>query len=117
MRILSLALTAGLLLIATGCSMTSTAKGKDFNEMTDFEGSAVTHVNTTNVALHLLFQKPVMGNANLDATVSDFTKAAKATGAGKVRIVQSNKNTLWWVLPPLTFIIQTVVTSVAGDAK
>jgi hypothetical protein len=33
-----------------------------------------------------------------------------------VRIVQSNETTLWWVLPPVSFILTPRFTNVAGEA-
>ena len=98
----------------TGCSMTSTAK--NFNSLPGADGQPVEYVSTTNVALHLLFSTPVVGNATLEQTVADFTKMAKDDGASKVRITQSDKTTLWWIFPPFSFIVQPVITNVAGDA-
>ena len=70
------------------------------------------------IALHLLFGvgKPLAGNATLEKTVDDFTAAAKAVGAQKVRIVQSSKTALWFIFPPVSFFITPVISNVAGDA-
>ena len=114
----NLTLLTLLLVIAvalTGCSMSSIAK--DFNGLPTTNGNAVGHVSTTNIALHFLFgSKPALGDASLEKTVSDFTAKAKAEGASKVRIVQSNKTSLWFIMPPITFFITPVITNVAGDA-
>jgi hypothetical protein len=96
-----------------GCSMTSEAT--DFSGVTTPDGTA-SHVSTTNIAVHVLFTKPVLGDATLHRTVSDHTMAAKAAGARQVRIVQSRVCTYWWILPPISFVIQPVVTNVASDA-
>ena len=98
----------------SGCSMTN--KAKNFNSLPGADGQPVEHLSTTNVALHLFFSTPVVGDATLETTVADFTSQARADGASKVRIVESDKSTLWWIFPPLSFIIQPVITSVAGDA-
>lgn len=115
MRRAIVCVTACLFVAIAGCSMTS--KATDFNGMKDFEGDSVAHLNTTNVALHLLFKDPLWGNASLNQVVSDLTTAAKAEGADDIRIVQSKKNTMWWILPPLSFIVQPVVSNVAADVK
>ena len=110
------ALCVGILLavaLASGCSMTTEAK--DFNGLTTPDGKA-THVSTTNIALHLLFTNPVVGDATLPQTVADHTAAVKKTGASKIRIVQSNVTTYWWILGPITLVIHPVVTTVASDA-
>ena len=113
MRLIALALASTLVLVGVGCSMTTQAS--NFNGLSTPDGTA-THFSTTNVAVHLLFTDPVWGDASLPATVADHTAAIKAAGMSKVRIVQSNVNTLWWVLPPFSFIAQPVVTNVASDA-
>lgn len=109
-------LCIGLLLafaVLSGCSMTSQAT--DFNGLATPDGSA-THVSTTNVAVHLLFDRPVVGDASLQQIVADHTAAVKQAGASKVRIVQSNVTTYWWILPPISFVVHPVVSNVASDA-
>ena len=112
LSVLGLALVC---LVASGCTMTSRAT--NYNGVKDFDGNKVTHVNTTNVAVHLLFKDPIWGNATLQQTMSDFTKEAKAGGASQVRVVQSDTTTYWWILPPISFIIHPVVGNVAGDSR
>lgn len=101
-------------LAAAGCSFTS--KATNFNGLNDFDGNAVEHVSTTNIALNGLFVWPLWGDASLEETVSCFTEAAKEDGALKVRLVQSDSSTYWWIFPPISFFIHPVVTNVAGDA-
>ena len=102
------------LLVFSGCSTTSQAK--NFNGLTTPDGNAI-HLSTSNVALHLLFGtgKGIWGDASLEKTVSDFTEAAKAEGASKVRIVQSNRRAWWFVYPPISFFLTPVTSNVAGD--
>ncbi len=101
-------------LAAQGCTMTSTASS--YNGLKDFDGNEVTHYNTTNVALHVLFKDPLWGDASFDKTMSDMTSAAKADGHENVRVVQSSKSTLWYLFFPLTLVINPVVSNVAADA-
>lgn len=99
----------------SGCSSTMTAK--NFNGLTSPDGNPNAHISTSNVALHLGFGKiPVVGDATLEQTVNDFTTQAKATGASKVRIVQSDVTRWWLIFPPISFIITPVTSNVAGDA-
>jgi hypothetical protein len=98
-----------------GCALTS--KAPNFNGLKEVDGSDhPVHINMTKVALHCLVFLPCIGDASLDGAVEDFTKAAKKEGAQRVRIVQSNETTLWWILPPLSFLITPRFTNVAGDA-
>ena len=100
--------------VAAGCSISS--KATDFNGLRGLDGDKVTHINTRNYAVHLLLTKPLFGDATLQNTVKAFTEEAKKTGATKVRIVQSDEWTLWYLLPPLTLIFTPVTVDVAGDA-
>jgi hypothetical protein len=82
-----------------------------------FDGSeAPVHINLTKVALHFGVVLPLIGDASLDGTVEEFTKAAKKAGADRVRIVQSDETTLWWIFPPFSFLFTPKFTNVAGDA-
>ncbi|MBI4388115.1 MAG: hypothetical protein HY582_03645 [Candidatus Omnitrophica bacterium] len=104
-----------VVLVFPGCS--STSQARNFNGLSTPDGGA-THISTSNVALHLLFGTGagIAGDASLEKTVSDFTEAAKAEGASKVRIVQSSRRAWWFVFPPFSFFITPVTSNVAGDA-
>ena len=102
-----------VLAVFSGCSTTTVAK--DFNGLGTPAGKAV-HVSTSNIALHLLMNKPLAGDASLEKTVADFTAAAKQEGASKVQIVQSSSSKLWYLFFPITLVVTPVVSNVAGDA-
>ncbi|MEP6959806.1 MAG: hypothetical protein ABI980_13840 [Nitrospirota bacterium] len=99
---------------AAGCSISDRAT--DFSGLKGMDGDKLTHINTRNYAVHLFVSQPLIGDATLQNTVKDFTKDAKATGATKVRIVQSSETYLWWIFPPFSLILTPVTTDVAGDA-
>ncbi|MFW6279928.1 MAG: hypothetical protein ACOC2T_02770 [Planctomycetota bacterium] len=113
MRKLLTMVIVGAMVLGAGCTMTD--RGTDLNGMTNMDGEDVVHQSTTNVALHFLFSKPVINDGRLQKTVADFTADATEYGASEVRIVQSSKSTYWYVMPPISFIVQPVVTNVAGD--
>ena len=100
--------------VAAGCSISS--RGTDFSGLKGLDGDKVTHINTRNYAVHLFITKPLFGDATLQNTVKNFTEEAKKTGATKVRIVQSDEWTMWYLLPPLTLLFTPVTVDVAGDA-
>lgn len=102
-----------LILPLTGCTLSSTAS--DFHGLRDIDNSIPTHINSTHYALQLFVVLPFIGDASLKTAVSEFTKEAKELGATRVRIVQSDTTRLWWILPPLSFIVTPSWTNVAGD--
>jgi hypothetical protein len=102
-------------IIVSGCSSTKVAN--DFNGLPTPDGKAISHLSTSNLALHLLVgKKPLAGDASLQKTVADFTAAAKAEGAKEVRIVQSSSRAWWFLFFPFTLVFTPVTSNVAGEA-
>ena len=110
-----LKLAATMLLLAlAGCAFTSRAP--DFNGLKDIDGSDAVHINMTKAAIHFAVVEPFIGDASLKGAVRDFTEEARKEGAERVRIVQSDETTLWWILPPVSFLFTPKFTNVAGEA-
>ena len=103
-----------VLLTFSGCAMTS--KAPDFSGLKDVDGSDAVHINMTKAAVHFAVAMPFIGDASLEGAVRDFTEEAKKEGAERVRIVQSDETTLWWILPPVSFLLTPKFTNVAGEA-
>jgi hypothetical protein len=100
--------------VGVGCSITDTAG--DLRGIKGIDGDKLTHINTRNYAINLFMEKPILGDATLNATVQSFADQAKKAGATKVRIVQSDTSVMWYFPPILGFILTPVYTNVAGDA-
>ena len=110
-----MAIFLSVLFVFAGCSSTKVAK--DFNGLSSPDGQVIGHLSTSNMAVHLMMgKKPVWGDASLEKTVSDFTAAAKANGASKVRIVQSSNQAWWFLFFPFTLFVTPVTSNVAGEA-
>lgn len=107
---LSLACTV---LLFTACS--TTRKATNFNGLSTPDGKPIAHQSTSNLALHLFASQPLVGDATLEGTVADFTRAADEENATNVRIVQSHVLAWWFILPPFSFILTPVTSNVAGD--
>ena len=114
MRLIVCIVAIAVVCAVASCSMTSAAK--DYSGLSIPEGDPTAHVNTTNIAIHVLFSTPVLGDATLPAVIEDCTTAAKQEGAGNVRFVQSSVTTYWWIFPPFSFVIHPVVGNAAADA-
>jgi hypothetical protein len=114
MRYSTMVMLALVMGVAAGCSISSTAS--DLRGIKGVDGDKLTHINTRNYAIHLFMTKPLWGDATLNTTVQSFADEAKKVGATKVRIVQSDENTMWYLIPILGFIFTPVSTNVAGDA-
>lgn len=114
-RVLTMSLTlACTIMLCASCS--TTRKATNFNGLSTPDGKPISHLNTSNIAIHLLATQPLVGNASLEGTVDDFTRAAKEENATKVRIVQSSVTNWWFIFPPFSFVLTPVSSNVAGDA-
>ena len=114
MRYSAMAMLVCVMGVAAGCTITDTAG--DLRGIKGIDGDKLTHINTRNYAIHLFMTKPIWGDATLNTTVQNFADEAKKHGATKVRIVQSDEATMWYLIPVLGFIFTPVATNVAGDA-
>ena len=54
-----------------------------------------------------------MNRQKLDLNVID---TCRETAFGRRRVFSKNMTTYWWILPPISFLIQPVVANAAGDA-
>ncbi len=114
MRYSAMAMLVLVMGVAAGCSISSTAS--DLRGIKGMDGDKLTHINTRNYAIHLFMTKPLWGDATLNSTVQSFADEAKKHGATKVRIVQSDESTMWYLIPIIGFIFTPIATNVAGDA-
>ena len=114
MRYSAMAMLVCVMGVAAGCTISDTAG--DLRGIKGMDGDKLTHINTRNYAIHLFMTKPIWGDATLNSTVQSFADEAKKVGATKVRIVQSDEATMWYLIPVLGFIFTPVATNVAGDA-
>jgi len=112
-RFVSVVALVAMVGLVASCTRTKVAR--NFNGLPGPDGKKVAHLNTTNIAIDLLF-KPLLYDATLDKTVSDMTVEAKAMSASEVRIVQSYSRRMWYVFLPFSLIIHPVVGNVAADA-
>ena len=94
MRYSAMAMLVCALGVAAGCSISDTAG--DLRGIKGIDGDKLTHINTRNYAINLLMEKPILGDATLNATVQSFADEAKKAGATKVRIVQSDTSVMWY---------------------
>jgi hypothetical protein len=104
-----------LLPLLPACVMHSHAT--EFNGVDGVRGVPVEYQTTTSYELRGLFTFSLWGNAKKADVISQFTAEAAARGATRTRIVQTSSLTWWFILPPLSFLIHPVVTTIEGDVE
>ena len=100
------------IIVGHGCAFTKVA---DYKGLQPYGGKKAIQVHQMNIDLTLLFDKPIVGDASLQTTLDQTCQAAKAKGAKQIRTFQADSSTLWYILPPISFIVQPVITSVGAD--
>jgi hypothetical protein len=80
-------------------------------------GEAVEYQQTSVWALHALWIFPLIGNAGLENSVNEFTSEASKRGATRINIETTDSFTYWFILPPISFFIHPVNTSVEGQVE
>lgn len=98
-------------------SCTFLGKSDQYNGLTGQQGKPVVYYSSTRVGLSLLFVIPIVGEPTVTRAIDDMTERIKDDGGKNVRMVQSDSTAYWYLLPPLTFIIQPAVASCTADAE
>lgn len=101
-----------LIMMVSGCAFTKVA---DYNGIAPYGGKKAVQVHQTNIDLTLLFKDPLVGDASLQTTLDQAGEAAKGAGAKEMRTFQAKSSTLWYVLPPISFVVHPVITQVGAD--
>ncbi len=112
-------LVAGLSAAAALClsSCVSHSVASEFHGVAGVRGVPVEYQTTTAWALHGLFVFPLTGDARKATVIDAFTEEAAARGASRQRIAQTSSFTYWFILPPISFFIHPVTTTVEGDIE
>ncbi len=103
-------LTAAPLVVAMGCSFHSRAT--HWHDRTGPDGQPVYALTTTTYGFNLGVIVPVLGSTSLDEMVDVATARIAAAGSDHVRLVETESSNYWYALPPLSWIVSPVVTSV-----
>lgn len=105
-RILALA----PLVLAMGCSFHSRAT--HWHARTGPEGKPVFALTTTTYGLNLVIAMPVLGSTSLDEMVDVASARIAELGGDRVRLVETESSNYWYAIPPISWILSPVVTSV-----
>ena len=89
----------------------------DYHGVRDIRGAQVEYQTTSVYAVHVLWFFGIIGDSSTKKGVLEFTKEAAARGTKRARIIETQTNTYWWVLPPFSFLVQPVETIVEGEVE
>ena len=104
-------------LTAVSSSCVSHSAATEFHGVAGVRGVPIEYQTTTSYAIHGLFVFPLIGDARKSSVVDAFAKEAAARGASRQRIAQTSSLTYWFLLPPISFFVHPVVTSIEGDIE
>ncbi|MFT5735107.1 MAG: hypothetical protein ACI80K_002384 [Paracoccaceae bacterium] len=98
-------------------SCVSHSVATEFHGVAGIRGVPVEYQTTTAWALHGLFIFPLIGDARKATVIDAFTEEAAAQGASRQRITQTSSFTYWFILPPISFFIHPVTSTIEGDIE
>lgn len=101
------------MLLATGCSLHSTAT--EWNGVVGENGRPIFVRTTTNIGLNVGIVLPVLGSTSIGEMVDEATEEIARYGSDKVRVYQTTSENYWYGFPPLTWIFTPVITTVSVD--
>lgn len=104
-----------LLALAPACVTHSVAT--EFHGVAGIRGVPVEYQTTTSYAIHGLFIFPLLGDARKASVIDAFAEEAAGRGGSRQRIAQTGGLTFWFILPPISFFVHPVVTTVEGDVE
>jgi hypothetical protein len=105
-----------IVVLCTGCVFHTHCT--ELNGMTDNEGQAFVHQETSVMAIHFFFGIWAMvSDGGIQHAMDEFTASAAEQGHTQVRITQSSSTTWWWVFPPISFFFTPVTTAISGDVR
>lgn len=90
---------------------------EDFSGVAGLRGEPIEYQTTSSWALHGLFVFPLLGNAKKGHVLEAFAAEAAERGGTRFRVNQTSSLTYWFILPPLSFFIHPVSTTVEGDVE
>jgi hypothetical protein len=104
-------------LVALTPACVSHSAATEFHGVAGVRGVPIEYQTTTSYAIHGLFVFPLLGDARKSSVVDAFAEEAAARGASRQRIAQTSSLTYWFILPPISFFVHPVVTSIEGDIE
>jgi hypothetical protein len=102
-----------LCILLGGCTLPSTAN--HWNSRVGPDGESIYVKSHTNVGFNLFVGIPLFGSTTLPAEIDLLTHEIADEGGDKVRMIESSTENYWYGLPPLSWILTPVITTVTAD--
>ncbi|MEO6598034.1 MAG: hypothetical protein ABIP94_25095 [Planctomycetota bacterium] len=100
----------GALALLTGCTLHSRAT--HWNERIAPDGQPVYALTATNIGMNLAIVLPLLGTTSLDTIIDEATGEIAKFDSNQLRIVETESTNYWAAIPPVTWLLSPVVTSV-----
>lgn len=104
-----------MFLFVPACSLHSTAT--HWNGRVGHDGVPVFVISSTNIGCNLAIAIPFAGTTTMDTMVDNLTAEIAAKGGDHVRVIETYTSTYWLSLPPITWILTPVVTTLSVEYR
>ncbi|MBL8730412.1 MAG: hypothetical protein JNM25_18485 [Planctomycetes bacterium] len=109
------ALALGALSLLTGCAMHTNATR--WNGHLGPDGKPVFVLHSQYVGFHLLIAVPFVGSTQVDRMIDESTAWITAQEGDHLRLVETESNNYWYCIPPLSWLLTPVGTSVTFEYR
>ena len=114
-RILSCFIIVFVSLMLCSCATHGTAD--HWNDLVGQSGDPVHLDSTTKVGFNFLVIIPFAGRNNIDGMVREATRNIREKGGDYVRVIQGDSENYWYGLPPFTWILTPVVSTLVVEYR
>ena len=104
-----------MVLMSGSCALHGTAD--EWNGLVNVDGKKVYLDSTTKVGFNFFVVIPGLGKTNLDGMVKEATKSISEKGGNYLRVVQGSSENYWYGLPPLSWIITPVISTLTVEYR
>lgn len=98
-----------------GCAFHSTAT--HWNGHVGSDGEPVFVQQSTYLGFHLFAMLPFVGATTIDEMVDEATGQVPGESGARMRLLETETNNYWYGVPPLTWFVSPVVTSVSIEYR
>ncbi|HEX5053746.1 MAG TPA: hypothetical protein VFZ65_18345, partial [Planctomycetota bacterium] len=81
------------------------------------DGQPVWVMTSSYVGCNLAILVPLLGRTTIDEMVDAATRRISAQGGSNVRLVETETNNYWYGVPPLSWLVSPVVTSISFEYR
>ena len=104
-----------VLTLLLGCSCTLHSTATDWSGLVGANGYPIFVKSSTNIGINLGVVIPVLGHTTMISMVGETAEEIADEHGNRVRVIESSVENYWYGVPPLTWLLTPVITTVTME--